>query len=189
MDYLLLIQRCKRKDRAAEKQLFMQLAPVLLSDCRRYATDDSTAQEYLQEVMIKIFDKLDCFSGDKDSSFIGWSRVVCRNHIFSLMRKDKNSGRIVPIDQVHIDSTTSGEADALYSEEDIILAMQQLPSGYRQIFNLYAVEGYSHTEIGAELNISASTSRSQYMRARSKLRHLLTLINNKRNAWNGREAL
>lgn len=185
-----LIERCKKKDRKAEKELFLRLAPILLTDCRRYAVDDSEAKDFLQDGIIQIFENLHKFDMDKGFSFIGWSRTVCRNKVVAILRGKKHFSNTVPIEQV---SNLSEKIEITrledFPEELLLSAIQKLPIGYKTVLNLYIFEGYQHNRIAEELDISPSTSRSQFARAKKMLKKLLLEEKIKHHEWREREAL
>jgi RNA polymerase sigma-70 factor (ECF subfamily) len=118
-----------------------------------------------------VFEKLGTFSGQ--GSFEGWVRRIFVNTALDAYRKSKQDRMLQDIDEVgyHLDSGQDIVSDI--TAQDLLKMLQKIPAGYRMVFNLYVIEGYSHKEIGEQLNISESTSKSQFSRARAYLMNLL----------------
>ena len=169
MNYQKIIKRIQSGDRKAERLLFDRLAPRLLSLCRRYAHDESMAKDYFQDSFIRVFDKLDKYT--EGGSFESWFFKVAVNVILTSKRSKKK----LQIEYVEeLPETGFQEAQIkLLSDEELLMCIQQLPEGYRKVINLYIFEQHSHEEIGNLLGISASTSRSQYMRAKRLMKQIL----------------
>ena len=161
---LQLIESCKRGDRASQKALYDRLASRMFPICIRYAGDRESAQDVLQDGFITLFTKLDDFKGD--GSFEGWARrIFVTTALMHLRRKDalKMSD---DLDLARgLKAETVSQTQNLGYKELMELIMT-LPPGFRTVFNLYAIEGYSHKEIGDMLGISETTSRTQLSRAR-----------------------
>ncbi len=175
MDLSQIISRIKQKDSKAEKALFLRFAPKVLTICRRYASQNVEAQDYLQECFILIFTKINQFNPDK-GSFEGWMHRVCTNRILELMRKSATQVKMSYPEQLPEPQLTKEDLVAI-PRNVILNVIQQLPSGYREVFNLYVFEGWSHKQIGEQLNIAETTSRSQLTRAKKLLQHLLSKKN------------
>ena len=165
-----LIKGCIREDRTAQGMLYEKYANKMFAICMRYCTTREEAEDVLQEAFIKIFDKISMFR--QEGSFEGSMRRIMVNT--ALRSWDKRSKKFEPGD---IDDVNEPVFDATVLDKmgvkEIMQVISQLPDGYKQVFNLFAVEGYSHKEIGELLNINESTSRSQYARAR---KHLITML-------------
>ena len=161
---LQLIESCKRGDRASQKAVYDRLASRMFPICIRYAGDRESAQDVLQDGFITLFTKLDDFKGD--GSFEGWARrIFVTTALMHLRRKDalKMSD---DLDLARgLKAETVSQTQNLGYKELTELIMT-LPPGFRTVFNLYAIEGYSHKEIGDMLGISETTSRTQLSRAR-----------------------
>jgi RNA polymerase sigma factor (sigma-70 family) len=162
-----LIKGCIRNDQSCQRMLFEQLAGKMMTVCLRYAQDSAEAEDMLQEGFIRVFRYIGQFKFE--GSFEGWVRRVIVNTALKQLQKKK-------IDFKEITERTqhAGPADEPYAynnlgEEEIMKLINQLPEGYRLVFNLNVIEGYSHDEIGEMLNIQASTSRSQLVKARKML--------------------
>ncbi len=159
-----LIRKCIKGDRKAQRKLFDQYAPLMLAVCRRYVRRLEEAEEVLSNGFIKVFDKLKCFE-DK-GSFEGWIRKIMVNESLNHLRKGQKI--FIEVDPSEFENENIMFSDELDAQHLMIL-IDQLPIGYRTVFNMYAIEGYKHDEIADMLGISANTSKSQL----SKARHLL----------------
>lgn len=166
-----LITLTKAKNPQAEKVLFLKFAPTVLTLCRRYAYQNVEAQDFLQECFIHVFSKLENYDEAK-GSFEGWLYRVCTNRILQLLRKSKKELTIVFPEELPEHGITESEFEVI-PKEAIMDAIQKLPKGYREVFNLYIFEGWSHKEIASTLEIAETTSRSQLTRAKKILKHLL----------------
>ncbi|MDD4967835.1 MAG: sigma-70 family RNA polymerase sigma factor [Paludibacter sp.] len=163
-----LIAGCKDGKARAQKEIFEQYASAMLSVCVRYVNDRETAKDILQEGFIKLYTKIDTYSGI--GSFAGWVRRIFVTTALEYLREHDALKQSMSIDD-YSNSIIDNDTTVLdkISADDLLGCIARLPDGYRTVFNLYAIEGYSHTEIGDMLGISESTSRSQFMRARKIL--------------------
>lgn len=166
-----IITLSKAKDSQAERALFLRFAPFVLSLCRRYASQDDDAQDFMQECFIHVFSKIKHYDETK-GAFEPWLNRVCTNRVLQLLRKSKKKITIVYPDELPEQELTPSEFEEI-PQEVIMQAIQQLPNGYREVFNLYIFEGWSHKEIGKALGIADATSRSQLTRAKKILKHIL----------------
>ena len=167
-----LVKKCLEKDALAQKQLFEFYSKRMMGVCLRYSKDKDEAQEVLQIGFIKVFEKLTLYNGK--GSLEGWIRKVVVNTALDNIRKNKKFMDNVEMDKV--DFQLQNDDVSGYEElkaQDLLKIIQAMPTGFRTVFNLFAVEGYSHKEIAEELNISVSTSKSQYSRARVYLQKVL----------------
>ena len=161
---LQLIESCKRGDRASQKVVYDRLASRMFPICIRYAGDRESAQDILQDGFITLFTKLDDFKGD--GSFEGWARrIFVTTALMYLRKKDalKMSDELDLARGMKAD-TVSQMQNLGYKE--LMTLILTIPPGFRTVFNLYALEGYSHKEISEMLGISETTSRTQLSRAR-----------------------
>ena len=159
-----LIESCRRGDRASQKVVYDRLASRMFPVCIRYAGDRESAQDILQDGFITLFTKLDDFKGN--GSFEGWARrIFVTTALMHLRKKDalKMSDELEVARGMKAD-TVSQTQNLGYKE--LMELITNLPPGFRTVFNLYAIEGYSHKEIGEMLGISETTSRTQLSRAR-----------------------
>ncbi len=157
-----LINDCKKKDIKAQEQLYRQYAPKLFSVCLKYSRNYTDAQDNLQDGFILIFGKIHLYSFK--GSFDGWLKRVMINHVLQLYRKETflslvNEEITEAVDVILEDEET-------VSLDYLIKIIQELPDRYRLVFNLYAIDGYSHQEIADMLNINIGTSKSNLSRAR-----------------------
>lgn len=164
--YQALIEACKARKGRAQRELYEALAPQMLGVCYRYARDLAEAEDMLQEGFIKVFQKMDAY--EHKGSFEGWVRRIMVHTAIDLLRKRKHQMNETDIEAAQGEEVSEAIVDRLELEY-LFELIQRLPDGYRLVFNMYAIEGYSHDEIGAKLGIAASTSRSQYTRARNLL--------------------
>lgn len=161
---LKLIESCKKGDRAAQKVLYDRLAPRMFPLCMRYIGDKVQAEDILQEGFITLFTKLQSFKGD--GSFEGWARrIFVTTALMELRKKDalKMSEEIDTARGMKADIPSQGQN---IGYRELMTLVMTLPPGFRTVFNMYAIEGYSHKEIGETLGISETTSRTQFRRAR-----------------------
>ena len=163
-----LINGCIADRPKAQKSLFDIYAHKLYVVCLRYMKDQMRAQDVLQDAFVKIFAHISNYKSE--GAFEGWLKKIAVNACLDQLRKDKKLMTDVSIDDVsHKLSTNSFSAEKLMAD-DLLKLVQALPDGYRTVFNLFAIEGYSHQEISSQLGISESTSKTQYLRARAYLK-------------------
>ena len=150
-----------------QEELYRRFAPKMYAVCLRYANNADDAQDLLQEGFIKIYRNLHRFRAE--GSFEGWIRRVFVNTSIEHFRK--KSAKLSMVSEKEENTIEDTDITALESlaEQDIVNIIQELSPGYRTVFNLYVVEGYSHKEIGELLGISEGTSKSQLARAKSVL--------------------
>jgi RNA polymerase sigma-70 factor (ECF subfamily) len=160
-----LIAGCKRGEMWARKELYECYAGTMLSLCARYTGDRDTARDVLQDGFYKIFTKIGDYSGT--GSFEGWMKRIFVTTALEQLRK-KSFLPIVSEYEENIEGADISVYDKL-SADDLHRCISELPEGFRTVFNLYAIEGYSHAEISKMLHIKEVTSRSQFMRARQIL--------------------
>jgi RNA polymerase sigma factor (sigma-70 family) len=162
-----LMEGCKAGNRKMQELLYKQTAAKMLAVCMRYAKDRMEAEDSLQMGYVKIFQKLDAYRGD--GSFEGWMRRVMVNTAIESYRKNIKSLHIVPIEDAHEQPATGFDFSRL-GMQDLMRLVQNLADGYRMVFNMYVIEGYSHKEISDMLGISEGASKSQLSRARAILK-------------------
>jgi len=138
--------------------------------CYRFARDKNEAEDILQEGFVRVFAKLDLYSGE--GSFEAWMRRVIINTALKYKQKHVSRHTCSDLDHVHIFDNSPTVLDNM-SQEEILKLVQELPTGYKMVFNLYVIEGYSHKEIAESLNIGESTSRSQLVKGRAMLKEKL----------------
>ena len=167
-----LIRGCIEGDRQMQRELYARFAPKMYAVCLRYANNNNDARDLLQEGFIKVYKNLHRFRAE--GSFEGWiRRVFINSSIEHYRRKVQNLATVSEKEENTIEGTDISALDNL-AEKDILNLIQQLSPGYRTVFNLYVVEGYSHKDIGEKLGISEGTSKSQLARAKSILQKKVT---------------
>jgi RNA polymerase sigma factor (sigma-70 family) len=167
-----IIEGCARHDRKSQKALYDKHSRFLLGICLRYAADKAEAEDILQESFLKIFFNIKDYSGT--GSFIGWLRKVAVNTAITHYHKNLKFRYHLEIEEyVSIETGVSSFEDDFFTADELYKVMNELPPGYRMVFNLYAVEGYKHKEIADMLGIDTNTSKSQYSRAKAALRDKL----------------
>lgn len=167
-----LIKKAIDNNREAQQQLFEQFSPKMLGVCRQYVKDLHHAEDLMLQGFLKVFKNLHRFK--HQGSFEGWIRRIMVNTCISYLRK-KN--RIDLFDEEYIFNDAATESLENTSEEDIQKLIDQLPEGYKMVFNLFAIEGYKHSEIAKKLGISESTSKSQLFKARKVLQEKYLKMN------------
>jgi RNA polymerase sigma factor (sigma-70 family) len=163
-----LIKRCKAGERKAQELLYKQFASKMLGVCFRYATDRMEAEDMLQNGFIKVFQKIADFRDE--GSFEGWIRRIMVHSSIEYYRKHNKMIQLVDIEDVALEPSVNPLATANLAAKDLMVLIQRLSPGYRIVFNLYAIEGYSHKEIAAITGISEGASKSQLSRARTVLK-------------------
>jgi RNA polymerase sigma factor (sigma-70 family) len=165
-----IIQACRRNEPSGQKALYEKFSALLYGVCLRYVRDRQDAEDVLMEGFMKIFSNLHQYSGE--GSFEGWMRSIMVNQALMFLRKNNPLTYAVDAAEVPLSNQQWNAEDRLL-EADILRLMNQLPDGYRTIFNLYVIEGYKHREIGELLGISIHTSKSQLIQARNRLSQLI----------------
>ena len=164
-----LIDGCKKGTPIAQQQLYDRYAPVLFAICRRYLARYEDAEDVLTGAFFKIFTQIHQFNDT--GSFEGWMKRIAVNECLMSLRKQSLVFSEVDT-QLGIPAAETS-AEAMLEAGDVLRLLEQLPSGYRTIFNLYVVEGYKHKEIAALLGISINTSKSQLILAKKRMKELL----------------
>ncbi len=164
------IDACIRKEKWAQKQLYEMYYSKMLSVCQRYSKDADEAKDILHEGFIKIFKHIGKYQAG--TSLNAWVKRIMVNTCIDYYRKISRR-RTESMDTATHKISSAPDAVSICSEQDIMKAVQSLSPAYRAVFNLYVIEGFSHKEIGKKLGITESTSRSNLVKARSKLRAVL----------------
>lgn len=162
-----LITDCKAGSRKAQELLYKQFASKMLGVCMRYAVDKMEAEDMLQNGFVKVFQKMADYRGD--GSFEGWMRRIMVHTSIEYYRKHHKTMQLVDIDDAP-EQSVNPLAAANLSAKDLMVLIQNLSPGYRMVFNLYAIEGYSHKEIAEIMGITEGASKSQLSRARTILK-------------------
>jgi RNA polymerase sigma factor (sigma-70 family) len=171
-----LIKGCIRRNPAAQKRLYDTFSSKMYALCCRYVKDSMEAEDVLVTAFTKVLDKIDQYKSE--GSFEGWIRRIVVNESLTYLRRNRNMYLELELEAANYEPDYQTVSDHLEAE-DLLKMIGELPSGYRIVFNLYAIDGYSHKEIAEQLGISENTSKSQLSRARAYLQKLLT-----DNDWN-----
>ncbi len=165
-----LIAACARRDRKAQKLLYERYAPTMLGVCRRYVKDPMEAEDVLVEGFFKVLTKIEMYSGD--GSFEGWIRRIMINEALMHLRKNNPFHYTEEINP-NLDYQEEPTIVEELSAQEILALLDEMPPGYRTVFNLFVVEGYKHREIADELGISINTSKSQLILAKQRMEELV----------------
>lgn len=176
-----LIERCLRHDREAQEELYGRYAARMYGICLRYAGNALEAQDILQEGFIRVFQRLNQFR--RQGRFERWLRKIFINTAITLANRELKFLNKEPLDPAFLSDEDELSGLSRLCQQELLELIQRLPAGYRMVFNLYVIEGYSHREIGTMLKISTNTSKSQLAGAKRTLRAQLTKPGN----GNGRE--
>lgn len=160
-----LISRCKRGDHGAQRELYDRYAGKMLAVTRRYVKSLEDAEEVLSNTFIKLFERIDQFRGE--GSFEGWLRKIAVREALNFIRYKKNL--FVEVEDEHLDYLHHQPVQSQFEVDELMRMIEDLPLGYRTVFNLYAIEGYTHQDISEMLGISEGTSKSQLLKARRQL--------------------
>lgn len=180
-----IINGCLKGNRRDQELLYRRHAPKLYAACLQYSGNDEEARDILQEGFIKIFENLSHYKFE--GSFEGWMRRIIVNTALEKFRSRHNLYRVDDIDQIpEFDAEPDTEDYSGLEAEDLMGIIRELPPKYRMVFNLFAIEGYSHKEIGQMVNITEGTSKSNLARARIILqRRVGSFTGIKRKVLNG----
>jgi RNA polymerase sigma-70 factor (ECF subfamily) len=161
-----IVYRCLQQDVLAQNELYRWYAGKMMAVCMRYARNRDAAADIMQDGFVKVFINLKSFKGE--GSFEGWIKRIMINTALKQYRKDLKFKNDVDIDSAY-NLTFESDIVSRISAKELMGHIQELPDGYRTIFNLYVVEGFQHNEIEELLGISEGTSKSQLSRARNYL--------------------
>jgi len=179
-----IIRQCKQYNKKAQAYIFEKYSYDLLGICLRYIKDRTKAEDVMQDAFITIFSKINQYKGT--GSFEGWMKRITLNTALIQLRKNKKeivsdnfeyfeaeNNKPEQVKDLNPSDMKSVIEHAKFQQCEIIEIMNELPEGFRTVFNLYVIEGMMHKEIAEELGISIGTSKSQLLRARAKLKELL----------------
>jgi RNA polymerase sigma factor (sigma-70 family) len=169
-----LVERCKAGESKAQFELYKQYAKAMYSICLRISNHETEAEDILQEAFVAAFRKINEFRND--STFGAWLKKIVVNTAINYVRKRRME--LVPMENARgLEDETEKDKYKIQEEnyqiEQVKAAIRKLPDGFRVVLSLYLLEGYDHAEIAEVLGISESTSKSQYNRAKTKLREFL----------------
>ena len=166
-----IIYKCQEGNSGAQTALYRLFSSRMYGVCLRYAKDTAEAEDFLQEGFVRVFTKIGQF--EFKGSFEGWMRRIMVN---TALEKFRKHDRLYPVEEMKVYESVEWEEETLSSinEKELLKLIQELPPRYQMVFNLYAIEGYSHLEIGEMMNISEGTSKSNLSRARMILQKRVT---------------
>ena len=164
-----IVELCKKDDAKAQKQLYEMYAPLFMSIAMRYMKNIEAAEDVMVMGFFKIFNNIKKFKGA--GSFEGWMKRILVNEALMQIRKHNNLHMTLELSEVDKADEASVINDMAY--EDLLALLDELPPGYRTIFNMYVIEGYKHREIADLLDISINTSKSQLILAKKRMRELI----------------
>lgn len=167
MDYSRLVKECLKGRPDAQRQLYEHFAEGMLGVCYRYTKSMADAEDVLQEGFIKVFTHLGQFKSEGELG--GWIRRIMVNTALNFLKKNSRYQQDLAYTDPGLHPVSDDNPEVKLNAKDLSELIRQLPTGYQTIFNMHAVEGFSHVEIGKILGINEGTSRSQYARARALL--------------------
>lgn len=168
-----LVYRCQRGDREAFRQLYNEYSKAMYNVCLRMMNNTHDAEDMLQEAFILVFKNMESYRGE--ATLGAWIKRIVINKCLNQLKKSRP--HFIQVDDMELknEETTVNEEEFILSVNSIKEAIQKLPDGYRVVLSLYLFENYSHGEIAEKLGISQSTAKTQYMRAKQKIRELIAL--------------
>ena len=166
-----MLQGCIKNDASAQQELYHHYSPKMLSVCYRYAKNREDAEDMLQEGFIKVFMQIRQFQNR--GALEGWIRKIMVHTCINSLKKNKKFSESVDIIYANSIHVREDAIPSILQAKQVVECIRFLPLGYKTVLNLYAIEGYSHKEIGEMLDIEESTSRSQYTRAKAMLEDIL----------------
>jgi len=168
------IEACANYESWAQKILYEEHYSMMFPVCCRYAIDEEQALDILHDGFIKVFKNINRYK--VGTSIAAWIRTIMVNTAIDQYRKNTKR-RVEEIDTARGICDLSPDVVSKLSAQDVLVCLQQLTPGYRAVFNLYVIEGYNHREIGDKLGITESTSRSNLVKARTKLKSIIAKMN------------
>ena len=166
-----ILKGCLNNEATAQRELYNRYSPKMLAVCYRFAHNREDAEDMLQEGFIKVFSQIHIFRNQ--GAFEGWVRRIIVHTCINNLKKNKKFNESVDIIHATGAMVREESVPSIVQAKQIVECIRMLPIGYRTVLNLYAIEGYSHREIGMMLDIEESTSRSQYTRAKAMLEEIL----------------
>lgn len=166
-----MLAGCLQNNAASQDALYCRFSPRMLGVCYRFAKNREDAEDMLQEGFIKIFSQIHQYRGE--GALEGWIRRIIVHTCINALKKNKKFSESVDIIYASSIGIREEAIPSIIQAKEVVECIRLLPLGYRTVLNLYAIEGYSHKEIGNMLDIEESTSRSQYTRAKTMLEDVL----------------
>ncbi len=171
----IILKGCLENNAASQEALYNRLSPKMLGVCYRFAKSREDAEDMLQEGFIKIFAQIHQYRNE--GALEGWIRRIVVHTCINILKKNKKFSDSVDISYANGVGIREENIPSIMQAKQVVECIRLLPVGYRTVLNLYAIEGYSHKEIGSMLDIEESTSRSQYTRAKVMLEEILVKKN------------
>lgn len=168
MDELTLVKECVKGNSKAQYALFEKYSKKMMAVCHRYTNNTEEAEDVFQEAFVKVFTKLENYNFV--GSLEGWIRKIMVNTALDHIRKNAKFLQDIQLEVVDYQVGKNDFALEKLMAEDLLEMISKMPEGYKVVFNMFAIEGYSHQEIADTLGVTESTSKSQYMRAKAYLR-------------------
>jgi len=172
----ILVQGCKRNDRESQRLLYRHYYSYAMSICVRYSKSPEEAKEILNDGFLKVFQKIEQYR--QETPFEAWLRRIMINAAIDCYRREVKHYHHASVENARIENNEVSVMDEL-SYSELIGLVQKLTPGYRAVFSLYAIDGYTHEEIAGLLNISEGTSKSNLFKAREALKKMLGELNSK----------
>lgn len=166
-----LVKGCKQNDPIAQRHLYDKFAKKMMGICMRYSDNVEEAEDVLQNGFIKVFQSIGKFRGD--GSLEGWLRKIMVNSALDNYRRSKALKKKINLEEIEFKFPAGNHQHGSVDSEALMKIINSLPTGFKTVFNLYAIEGYTHKEIAEKLGISENTSKSQYSRARAHLQRMI----------------
>lgn len=166
----LIISGCLNNNPLAQRELYNRFSPKMLAVCYRFAPSREDAEDMLQEGFIKVFSQIQSFQNK--GAFEGWVRRIMVHTCINVLKRNKKFNDALDLEHA-METPVAENIPSILQAKQVVECIRLLPTGYKTVLNLYALEGYSHREIGEMLEITESTSRSQYTRAKAMLEQLL----------------
>lgn len=166
-----IVKGCIQKNALAQEFLYKKFSRKMMGVCLRYCDSEEEGEDVLQMGFISVFEHIESFKGT--GVLEGWIRKIMVNTALTNIRKNKKLKQNIALENVEFMLPSTQQINANFAVNDLLKIIQTLPTGFRTIFNLYAIEGYTHKEIGEMLSISEGTSKSQYSRAKAHLQKLI----------------
>ncbi len=164
------IKGLRQQNRIAQRQVYQDFSPKLYNLCRRYLQHEVEIEEALSDAFVSIFKNI--YQLNDEEKFEAWAKQITVNQCLAIIRKKKVKYQTY-IDDLHENTAIAAVEQDFLLEEDLMRLLQNLPEGCKTVFNLYAIEGYTHKEIAEKLGVSIGTSKSQLNVARRKLQDLV----------------
>ena len=167
-----LIKKCANNNAKAQSILYEKYVGLLYSTVFRYIKNDVATEDVLLQAFLKIFNQIKEFKYINEKAFVGWMKKIAINESLMVIRKEFSS--VYKVENVEEFENALTVTSEIIDEKELLETVEQLPDGYRTVFLLYVVDGYSHKEIAESLRITESTSRSQFFKARNLLQKKLS---------------